>query len=80
MLAFTVGALVPLLAILLPPTSWRVPVTVVAVVLALAGTGLVSARLGESDAKRATVRVVLGGVLAMAVTYAIGALVGAQIA
>ncbi|MEO7421238.1 MAG: VIT family protein [Ornithinibacter sp.] len=80
MLAFTVGALVPLFAILLPPTSWRVPATALAVVLALAGTGLVSARLGESDAKRATVRVVLGGVLAMAVTYAIGALVGAQIA
>ena len=52
----------------------------VAVVLALAGTGLVSARLGESDAKRATVRVVLGGALAMAVTFTIGSLVGAQTA
>ncbi|MCK5755818.1 MAG: VIT family protein, partial [Mycobacterium sp.] len=28
-LAFTVGALLPLIAILLPPTTWRVPVTVV---------------------------------------------------
>ncbi|HET6968085.1 MAG TPA: VIT1/CCC1 transporter family protein, partial [Ornithinibacter sp.] len=63
----------------LPPVSWRVPVTVVAVVLALAGTGLVSARLGEADAKRATVRVVVGGLLAMGVTYAIGALVGTQV-
>ena len=55
------------------------PVTVVAVVLALAFTGLVSARLGSSDAKRATVRVVIGGLLAMAVTYGIGALVGTQL-
>ena len=39
MAAFTVGALLPLLAIVLPPVGWRVPVTVVAVVLALVGTG-----------------------------------------
>ena len=80
MAAFTVGALLPLLAIVLPPLAWRVPVTVVAVVLALAGTGWLSARLGEADARRATARVVVGGILAMAVTYGIGALVGAQVA
>jgi VIT1/CCC1 family predicted Fe2+/Mn2+ transporter len=79
MAAFTVGALLPLLAIVLPPVSARVPVTVVAVVFALAGTGVVSARFGEADARRATLRVVAGGVLAMAVTYAIGSLVGARI-
>jgi VIT1/CCC1 family predicted Fe2+/Mn2+ transporter len=48
-------------------------------VLALASTGWVSARLGDADAKRATVRVVIGGLLAMAVTYAIGAAVGTQV-
>jgi len=79
MAAFTIGALLPLFAIVLPPTAWRIPVTVVAVVLALAFTGLVSARLGRSDAKRATVRVVIGGLLAMAVTYGIGALMGTQL-
>jgi VIT1/CCC1 family predicted Fe2+/Mn2+ transporter len=79
MAAFTVGALLPLLAVVLPPVSARVPVTVVAVVFALAGTGVVSARFGEADARRATLRVVAGGVLAMAVTYAIGSLVGARI-
>ena len=79
MVAFTVGALLPLLAIVLPPTGWRVPVTVVAVVLALAGTGLLSARLGDADARRATVRVVVGGLVAMVVTYAIGSLVGTQV-
>ncbi len=79
MVAFTVGALLPLLAIVLPALSWRVPVTVVAVVLALMGTGLLSARLGEADARRATVRVVAGGVIAMVVTYGIGALVGTQV-
>ncbi len=80
MVAFTVGAVLPLLAVVLPPTGWRVAVTVVAVVLALAFTGLVSARLGDSDARRATVRVVFGGLVAMAVTYGIGSLVGGQVA
>jgi VIT1/CCC1 family predicted Fe2+/Mn2+ transporter len=80
MLAFTVGALLPLLAIVLPGASARVPVTVVSVVLALAVTGWISARLGDASARKATVRVVTGGLVAMAVTYAIGSLVGTQIA
>ncbi|QDQ10794.1 VIT family protein [Streptomyces spectabilis] len=75
--AFTVGALLPLLAIVLPPTSWRLPVTVVSVLAALALTGLASARLGAAEARPAVLRNVLGGALAMAVTYAAGALLGA---
>ena len=42
-LSFTVGAVLPLLAILLPPIGWRVPVTFIAVLAALALTGSVSA-------------------------------------
>ncbi len=75
-LAFTLGALLPLLAIAFPPTSWRVPVTVLAVVLALAGTGLLAARLGSSSVGRSLWRNVIGGLLAMVVTYGIGTLVG----
>ncbi|MGX1778945.1 VIT1/CCC1 transporter family protein [Nocardia brasiliensis] len=72
--SFTVGALLPLLAILLPPVSVRIPVTFAAVIVALALTGSVSARLGGSAPGRAVLRVVLGGALAMAVTYGIGQL------
>ncbi|MFE6859551.1 VIT family protein [Nocardia sp. NPDC057668] len=72
--AFTLGALLPLLAILLPPVSYRIPVTFVAVLVALAVTGTVSSRLGRSDPRRAVLRVVIGGALAMAVTYGIGQL------
>jgi len=75
-LAFTVGALLPLLAILLPAPEWRVPVTAAAVLVALAITGTISARLGGSSAPRAVVRLVVGGALALAATYAIGALLG----
>lgn len=78
-LSFTVGALLPLLAILLPPTTWRIPVTVVAVLLALVITGAVSAGLGGAPKGRAVLRNVIGGGLALVITYAIGHLVGAAI-
>ncbi|MFI9403167.1 VIT family protein [Nocardia sp. NPDC052316] len=72
--SFTLGALLPLLAILLPPVPLRIPITFAAVLIALAITGSVSARLGGSDRGRAVLRVVIGGALAMAVTYGIGQL------
>lgn len=75
-ISFTLGALLPILAILLPPPAARIPITFGAVLLALAVTGWMSARLGGADPVRATKRVVIGGALAMAITYAIGRLVG----
>lgn len=75
-LAFTCGALLPLLAILLPPANWRIPVTFAAVLVALAATGSLSARLGRSNRRRAVLRVVIGGALAMVVTYGIGQIPG----
>lgn len=77
--AFSIGALLPLIAILAPPTAWRIPVTVVAVLMALVVTGVVSAGLGGAPKGRAVVRNVIGGGLALAITYAIGHLVGAAI-
>ena len=79
MLSFTVGALLPLLTIVLTPPGGRVVVTVVAVLLALALTGLVSARLGYGAPRRAVLRNVAGGLLAMAVTYGIGTVVGSAV-
>ncbi|GAA5040558.1 VIT1/CCC1 transporter family protein [Streptomyces siamensis] len=76
-LAFTVGALLPLLAIVLPPAQWRLGVTVLSVLAALVLTGWSSARLGAADARRAVLRNAAGGALAMAVTYAAGSLLGA---
>jgi vacuolar iron transporter family protein len=74
--AFTAGAILPLLAIGLPPTAARVPVCFGAVVAALALTGAVSAHLGGAHPPRAAIRTIVGGALAMAVTYAVGHLVG----
>ena len=49
-LAFVVGALLPLLAILLPPHYWRVPVTFVAVLIALAASRRPRARRSANRA------------------------------
>ncbi|WP_149180118.1 VIT family protein [Streptomyces sp. TRM49041] len=76
-LAFTVGALLPLLAMVLPPASARLWVTVLSVLAALTLTGWWSARLGAAPARPAMVRVVGGGAVAMAVTYTAGSLLGA---
>lgn len=79
LIAFALGALIPLLAMVLSPPSTRVVVTVVAVLLALFLTGFLSARAGDAPVARAIVRNVIGGVLAMGITFAIGTLVGTQI-
>ncbi len=78
-IAFVVGAAVPLLGVLLSPRAWIAWITVLAVGAALAVTGWLSARLGQAPAGRAIARNVIGGVLAMAVTYGLGALVGGWI-
>jgi VIT1/CCC1 family predicted Fe2+/Mn2+ transporter len=79
MLSFTLGALLPLLMIVLVTPDLRVPVTVVVVVVALAFTGWASARFGYGPTRKAIVRNTAGGLFAMLATYGIGALVGTQI-
>ncbi len=75
-ISFTLGALLPLVAILIPPPGMRVPVTFVAVLVALALTGTVSAKIGGASWQRAVVRLVVGGFLALLVTWGIGTLLG----
>jgi vacuolar iron transporter family protein len=76
MVAFTLGSLLPLVAITVPPAHLRVPITVVAVLVALGATGVVSARIGTTTLAKPFWRNVIGGSVAMAVTYGIGTLVG----
>jgi vacuolar iron transporter family protein len=77
--SFTLGALLPLIAILLPPDTWRVPVTIVVVLIALGLAGAASARIGESDVRRAVLRVVIGGAIGLAFTWGVGHLFGTAI-
>ena len=72
--SFTIGAALPLAAVLLPPPAWRAITTFVVVLIALAITGYVSATIGGGSRARATLRLVVGGAVAMAATYGIGSL------
>ncbi|MET3962089.1 VIT1/CCC1 family predicted Fe2+/Mn2+ transporter [Marmoricola sp. OAE513] len=78
LIAFTLGAALPLLTIMVFGPALRAWATVVAVAVALALTGFASARFAEADVRRAIIRNVVGGLLAMLVTYGIGSLVGAN--
>lgn len=75
-LAFSVGGAVPFLAVILAPGSTSIPVTVAAVFIALLITGYLSATVGGASRIRAMSRVIIGGLLAMAITYYIGTLFG----
>ncbi len=75
-LSFVAGAIIPILAIIVPPPAFKVPVAFVAVFVALIVTGILSARVSKSSISKVTIRVVLGGILAMVVTFGIGHLLG----
>ena len=79
MVAFTLGALLPLLVITLTPQAVRMWATVVVVAVALGIAGFISARLGYSPWGRAVLRNVGGGLVAMGITYAVGAAVGTHV-
>ena len=77
--SFVLGSLLPLALVLAAPGPWKVAATAGAVLVALALTGAVSARLGRSPVRPAVVRNMVGGALAMAVTWAIGHLIGVSL-
>jgi VIT1/CCC1 family predicted Fe2+/Mn2+ transporter len=75
--SFAAGAGLPLAVIALSPVALRSPLTLGSALLALALLGGVSARLGRVPVARVLARVVTGGLLAMGLTYGLGALFGA---
>ena len=74
--SFLAGALIPFVAILWPPAPLKIPVTFGAVLVALLITGIVSARVSGAPMLKVTTRVVVGGMLAMLITFGIGKLFG----
>ena len=74
--SFTIGSVLPLVAIVFAPTDVKIIVTVAAVAAALIITGLLSARAGGTPIGRAILRNLAGGLVAMGITYWIGRLVG----
>jgi VIT1/CCC1 family predicted Fe2+/Mn2+ transporter len=73
---FSVGAAMPLLAVVLSPANAVVPIVSAASLGFLALLGAIGARAGGADVLRATARVTFWGALAMALTAGIGKLFG----
>jgi VIT1/CCC1 family predicted Fe2+/Mn2+ transporter len=78
-ITFSAGAILPLLAAILSPTAWLLYTVPAATLLFLAVLGALGARAGGAGLLKGAVRVTFWGALAMAVTAAIGALVGHQV-
>ncbi len=72
--AFAVGAAVPVLVAALVGPDLRAAAIVVATLLSLALLGALAAWLGGAPMLRGAVRVLLGGALGLAITYAVGSL------
>ena len=78
-LSFASFALVPILAMLGTPPTWRIPAIAVSSLLSLGVLGAFGSRLGGAPLARGSLRVMLGGGLAMAVTAGIGRLLGVSV-
>ena len=78
--AFAVGGMLPLLAVSGPWTEFRIQATVGAVVAALILTGYVGAKIGGAKSGRGIVRNLVVSLMTMGITYAIGHLVGTNLA
>lgn len=79
LLAFSLGGAIPFIAVILAPEAIRIIITVLAVLVALILTGYFSARIGKANPYRATLRIVTGGLVAMAITYYVGTVFGSFI-
>ena len=77
--SFALGAAVPLITIAAIPGGARIPATVVVTLAGLAALGAIGARLGGARTRPAALRVAAWGAVAMALTSAIGTLVGAAV-
>ena len=78
--AFSVGSAIPLIAMWLASESMRYISTIAIVVVGLALLGFSGARFGGAKPQRPIARVIIGGMIAMGITMAIGSLFGAAVA
>jgi VIT1/CCC1 family predicted Fe2+/Mn2+ transporter len=77
--SFAVFAFVPVLALLVAPASLRMETIAAVTIASLASLGALGGYLGGAPKLRATLRVTIGGALAMAITAVIGHLLGISI-
>jgi VIT1/CCC1 family predicted Fe2+/Mn2+ transporter len=77
--SFACFAAVPIAGLVVAPAGLRIPVIAALSLLSLGALGAFGGHLGGAPRGRAALRVTLGGALAMAVTAAIGRLLGVSV-
>ena len=77
--SFLLGAILPLIAAVVAPAGWKAEATLILTAVALIITGTFSARFSDGSKVRSVLRLVIGGILAMGVTYGIGYLFGVAV-
>jgi VIT1/CCC1 family predicted Fe2+/Mn2+ transporter len=78
-LSFITGALLPILIVAVAPASSRLLITMVVTLVGLVVLGSVGARLGGAPPRRAAIRVLIGGSLALVIALGIGRLTGSAV-
>jgi len=76
---FSVAAAIPLLAAIAAPAGLIMPLVLVVTVITLAALGALGAKAGAAPVLRATMRVVMWGLFAMAVTAGVGWFFGVSV-
>jgi VIT1/CCC1 family predicted Fe2+/Mn2+ transporter len=79
LLAFTLGGLVPMVPVVIARPDLAIWISGFAVVIALGLTGGIAARLGRMPVGPSIARNVLGGIIAIGVTYGVGMFAGTQL-
>ena len=74
--SFSIGAIIPIIATLLSTGPNRIYLIVGASIIGLAISGTIGAYIGGGNKIIAALRVLIGGVIGMAITYGIGLLIG----
>jgi len=74
--SFALGALLPLLMVLLAPVFWMIPIIAGSSLLFLAVLGALAARAGGAPLASGALRVTFWGAVAMALTAAVGTAMG----
>jgi vacuolar iron transporter family protein len=77
--SFAAFAVVPIVSLLVAPAPLRIPAIAAISLVSLAALGAFGGHLGGAPLVRASMRVTLGGALAMAVTAAIGRILGVSV-
>jgi VIT1/CCC1 family predicted Fe2+/Mn2+ transporter len=77
--SFVIGAIVPILIVAIASAGLRVPLTMAVTLVGLVALGAAGAKLGGAPQRRAAVRVLVGGALALIISLGIGRLTGSAL-